>query len=219
MWIDTTIRGQAERGTGMLNNAIYVGRLEWNRCSYVKDPRTGRRVARPNPREQWEAVEVPALRIVDDALWEAVKQRQGCIGFEIGRDASGAALNRSHRRQFLLSGLLTCGCCGGGYTIMAKDRYGCAAHRQKGTCANAVTIARHRIETRILGGLKERMLTPELVAEFVRALAAELARDADDGGEHTDAARARAVRRRAAAAQADGGDRDRRLGADHACPA
>jgi site-specific DNA recombinase len=47
-WRDTTIRGQPERGTGILNNAIYIGRLEWNRCSYVKDPRTGRRVARPN---------------------------------------------------------------------------------------------------------------------------------------------------------------------------
>lgn len=29
------------------------------------------------------------------------------------------ALNRAHRRKFLLSGLLTCGCCGGGYTNMA----------------------------------------------------------------------------------------------------
>ena len=48
-WRDTTIRGQVDRGTGILNNAIYVGRLEWNRCSYVKDPRTGKRVARPNP--------------------------------------------------------------------------------------------------------------------------------------------------------------------------
>ncbi len=32
-WRDTTIRGQADRGTGLLNNAVYVGRLEWNRCS------------------------------------------------------------------------------------------------------------------------------------------------------------------------------------------
>jgi site-specific DNA recombinase len=40
-WGDTTIRGQADRGTGVLNNALYVGRLEWNRCSYVKDPRRG----------------------------------------------------------------------------------------------------------------------------------------------------------------------------------
>ena len=42
-WQDTTIRGQAERGTGILNNELYVGQLAWNRCSYIKDPRTGRR--------------------------------------------------------------------------------------------------------------------------------------------------------------------------------
>lgn len=67
-WGDTTIRGQVERGIGILNNALYAGRLEWNRCSYVKDPRTGKRVARPNPREAWEIVPVPDLRIVDDAV-------------------------------------------------------------------------------------------------------------------------------------------------------
>ena len=49
-WGDTTIRGQVDRGTGLLNNTLYIGRLSWNRCSYVKDPRTGRRVARVNPR-------------------------------------------------------------------------------------------------------------------------------------------------------------------------
>ena len=56
-WIDTTIRGQLDRGTGLLNNTLYIGRLSWNRCSYIKDPRTGRKVARVNPREQWEEVE------------------------------------------------------------------------------------------------------------------------------------------------------------------
>ena len=75
-WRDTTIRGQLDRGTGILNNALYAGRLEWNRCAYVKDPRTGKRVARPNPRDQWEVVPVPELRIIDDALWDAVKARQ-----------------------------------------------------------------------------------------------------------------------------------------------
>jgi site-specific DNA recombinase len=113
----------AARGTGILNNAVFAGRLEWNRCSDVKDPSTGRRVARPNQHEQREVVAVPDLRIVDDAL-RAARERQGAITFEIGRNAAGAALNRAHRRQFLLSGLLVCGCCGGGYTIMGKDRYG-----------------------------------------------------------------------------------------------
>jgi hypothetical protein len=32
-WRDTTIRGQLDRGTGILNNSLYAGRLEWNRCS------------------------------------------------------------------------------------------------------------------------------------------------------------------------------------------
>ena len=65
-----------DRGTGVLNNSLYRGVLEWNRCSYVKDPRTGKRVARPNPPELWEVKAVPELRIVDDELWAKVKARQ-----------------------------------------------------------------------------------------------------------------------------------------------
>src|SRR6516162_5525281 len=72
-WGGTTIRGQADRGTGILNNALYAGCLEWNRCSYIKDPRIGKRVARPNPRSKWEIVEIPDLRIVDDNLWARVR--------------------------------------------------------------------------------------------------------------------------------------------------
>jgi site-specific DNA recombinase len=160
-WQDTTIRGQKERGTGILNNELYIGQLVWNRCSYVKDPRTGKRVARPNPPEQWERTAVPHLRIIDDGLWQEVKRRQEKTAFEMGRDESGNALNRAHRRRFLLSGLLTCGCCGAGYTIMAKDRYGCAGRRSKGTCANVRTISRHEIEARILKALKQNLLTPD----------------------------------------------------------
>jgi site-specific DNA recombinase len=173
-WGDTTIRGQAERGTGLLNNALYIGRLEWNRCGYVKDPRTGKRVARPNPREKWEISEVPHLRIVDDALWQQVKTRQEALRFEIGDDAKGNALNRAHRRHFLLSGLLVCGSCGGGYSIVGRDRYGCAAHRSKGTCANALLVGRHELEDRVLSGLKERLMAPELVADFIDAFNAEM---------------------------------------------
>lgn len=35
-WSNTTLRGQADRGTGLLNNALYRGVLEWNRCSYAR---------------------------------------------------------------------------------------------------------------------------------------------------------------------------------------
>ena len=48
---------------------------------------------------------------------------------------------------------------------------------------NSATIQRQRIEARILGGLKERLLTPDLVAAFICEFEAELAalqRDSTD---------------------------------------
>src|SRR5205807_2024678 len=141
-----------------------------------KNPQTGKRIARPNPREKWEISEVPHLRIVDDALWDRVKERQREVRLEMRRDEDGNALNRAHRRQFLLSGLLVCGCCGGGYTITGKDRYSCATRRSKGTCANGLVISRQEIEARIFAGLKSRLMAPELVEVFVAEYAAELRR-------------------------------------------
>ena len=37
-WSPSTIHGNRQRGTGILNNELYVGRLVWNRLRYVKDP-------------------------------------------------------------------------------------------------------------------------------------------------------------------------------------
>ncbi len=185
-WGDTTIRGQVDRGTGILNNTLYIGQLSWNRCSYVKDPRTGKRVARVNPTTQREIVEVSDLRIIDQELWDQARQRQSAVTRAMARDGSGNALNRAHRGQFLLSGLLSCGGCGGAYTIIGKDRYGCATRRGKATCDNARTVARQAVERRVLAGLKERLLAPDMVEAFIRAFAAEAAE------RRRDAARSRA---------------------------
>lgn len=173
-WGDTTIRGQVDRGTGLLNNTLYVGRLEWNRAAYVKNPRTGKKVARVNKQAARELAQIPELRIIDDDLWQQVKRRQKEARIEMGKDESGNALNRVHRRKFLLSELLVCGQCGGRYTVVGKDRYGCATRRAKGTCSNDRTITRRKIEARVLGGLKDKLMAPELVAEFIRSYQAEI---------------------------------------------
>jgi site-specific DNA recombinase len=70
LWNDSTIRGHVKRGTGLINNELYVGRLVWNRQRYVKDPSTGRRVSRMNAESEWIVAEVPELRIIDDELWQ-----------------------------------------------------------------------------------------------------------------------------------------------------
>ena len=76
LWTDSVLRGHARRGTGLLNNELYIGRRVWNRQRFIKDPDTGKRVARINPPEEWIVAEVPELRIVDDGLWQAAKARQ-----------------------------------------------------------------------------------------------------------------------------------------------
>ena len=179
-WGDTTIRGHVSRGTGIINNELYIGRLVWNRQRYIKDPSTGKRVSRPNCSEDHIATDVPELRIIEDGLWRAVKARQADIAklFEATtislREARAKTMNGARRPAFLLSGLLTCGCCQGRYGIMLKDRYGCLNHFRRGSCDNNRTIRRHVIEQRALSGLTGKLVSADAVAEAVRAYHAQM---------------------------------------------
>jgi site-specific DNA recombinase len=175
LWRDTTIRGHFTRGTGILNNELYIGRLVWNRLTYLKDPKTGRRRSRLNPPKLWIIQEVPALRIIEDDLWEAVKARQGSIR-ESDRVANARATRFWERRrsQHLLSGLVHCGKCGSRYASIGRDYLACSAARGSGTCSNRQSIRRGLLEGMILEGLRQRLMAPELVEEFVRAFQKEV---------------------------------------------
>lgn len=146
VWGDTTIRGQIDRGTGILNNQLYVGEIVWNRCHYETDPATGRRKAHPNPPSQWERKAAPDLRIVEDDLWNRVKNRQGEVRTEMARDEKGNALNRVHRKRHLLSGVIHCAECSSPFAMVDSFRYACPTHRSKGTCKNDIKIRRTEIE-------------------------------------------------------------------------
>ena len=181
-WDKSTIHGNPKRGTGVLNNEIYVGRLVWNRQSFVKDPATGKRQARPNPESEWIVTEVPELRIIDQALWDRVKTRQE--GRKIEQTDREAWERRKPR--FLLTGLVKCGCCGGGFSTIGKDRFGCSNSRNKGTsvCTNRTGITRQELEGRILSILSQQLMDPKLVKVFVAEYIAErnrlAAADVDD---------------------------------------
>ena len=171
-WGPSTISGNWKRGTGILNNELYIGRLVWNRQRFVKDPATGRRQARPNPPADWVIEEVEHLRILDDNLWQRVKDRQGAIREEMNpAGVLGVDLRpeRARRPTYLFSGLVVCDCCGATYTLINKTRYGCSGARNKGDaiCTNRATIERDEVEDRVLGGLKNRLMHPDLVAVFV----------------------------------------------------
>ncbi len=180
LWSDTTIRGHVKRGTGLVNNELYIGRLNWNRLRYIKDPSTGKRVSRLNPESEWIIKDVPELRIVDDELWHSVRVRQGEIAEKFANVTEAVRkhhkknrLNGTRRPKSLLSGLVFCGCCGGPYSLRGADRFACSNHISKGACSNSRTIPREDLEARVLSGLKDRMMAPEIVKEAMRAYAEE----------------------------------------------
>ena len=125
-WGPSTIYGNWRRGTGILNNDLYVGRLVWNRQRFIKDPATGKRQARMNPKDRWIVEPVPHLRIVDDALWQRVKARQEETRQDITGEGAGIRSERARRPSYLLSGLLKCGVCGGGFSKVSFHHYGCS---------------------------------------------------------------------------------------------
>ena len=158
-WGPSTINGNWRRGTGILNNELYVGRLVWNRLSYIKNPDTGKRVSRLNPAEDWIVKDVPEMRIVDGALWEKVKDRQKNLRNE-------KAFYDKQRPRKLLSYLLKCGACGGGLSKISATLYGCSTARNKGTCDNRLTVRQDELEGLVLAALQSRLMDPTLVEEF-----------------------------------------------------
>ena len=164
-WGFSTINGNRRRGTGILNNEMYIGRIVWNRLRYIKDPDTGKRVSRPNPESEWIFHDVPELRIIEQDLWNRIKARQEAIKVE----RSTGKPNRLHERQrakYLFSGLTRCACCGGGYSMISQTLVGCSTARNKGTCNNRLNIRRDGLEKRVLNGLKGHLMDPELFAIF-----------------------------------------------------
>lgn len=177
-WKQNTINGNRERGTGILNNELYIGRRIWNRLTYRKDPITEKRVSTLNPESEWQVVEVPELRIVDQDLWDAAKARQAkevrrrskveTSRADRNRLSSGQALRR---RKYLLSGLLHCGLCGGSMTVAGAGKYKtyyCASAKEKGpsVCAGFRGLRESVALPLVLSALRDDLMKPEAYDHF-----------------------------------------------------
>jgi site-specific DNA recombinase len=159
-WSAASINGDRVRGNGILQNDLYRGELVFNRTRRTQDPETRKKRIKVRPREEWVARPAPELRIVSDDLWEAVSARRARF--------DGTRSEQQRRPKRLLSGLVNCGCCGGSYVVIGAEKWGCGNRRQRGSCSNGRTIQTHLLERRVLAGLQETLLDPELVAIYVR---------------------------------------------------
>ncbi len=170
-WGASTLHGNRERGTGILNNELYIGRQVWNRLTYVKDPETGKRISRLNPEADWVITNVPELRIIDQELWEAVRSRQGAMKV---KNTDTPVWDR-RRPKTLLSGLMTCGACEGGFAKVSQTQFGCSTARNKGkaVCSNMATIGQAELETLILNALQNNLMDQEALTVFCEEYAKE----------------------------------------------
>ncbi len=185
-WNASTIAGSRKRRNGVLQNELYVGRIIWNRQSFIKNPETGRRVSRANPESDWMTANVPELRIIDDALWDSVQRRR--------EQRSGDRHYRS-RPQRLLSGLLKCGCCGSSYVVSGADKRGaylrCSRMLETGLCDNRRTIGVDAIEAIVIEGIEDHLAAPDMIAEYVREFHRSLAELHRTGNQHRNALQGR----------------------------
>ena len=117
----------------------------------MKDPDTGKRRSKANKAEAVIEKDVPDLRIIEQDLWNAVKQRQAEV--MLGPQKATTKPWDRRRPRYLLSALVKCGACGGGYVQISKTHLGCATARNKGTCDNRLGISREALERTILDAL------------------------------------------------------------------
>ncbi|TPJ78850.1 recombinase family protein [Mesorhizobium sp. B2-5-13] len=164
-WNGSTINGNAQRGVGLLFNELYVGRIVWNKVRMVKNPDTGKRVSRPNPKDQWQTKEVPHLRIIDEEVWQKAQ------ALKVARVNACSHIKR--RSAHLLSGLLRCGICGAGMSVHDRDKTGktrirCSAVRESGSCSNRRIIYLPEIEKAVLDGMRQQLKAPDLIEAYIR---------------------------------------------------
>ena len=189
------------RGTGswspsavhaMLRNERYRGFIEWNKRQKTYKHATKVRIDRQE--SQWVRVETPHLRIVDEALWDAVQRRIAKTALssvaidESDPDTTRVSARSGRPPKYLLSQLGRCAECGGPISV-ANGRsgkrnikvYGCNWHRTRGTCANSLRRPVETVNAAVVDWVAAHVLTEQVVLQVLGEVDARLREQAANG--------------------------------------
>lgn len=171
-WVPSSIKG-------ITKNELYRGVRLWNRTQKVLNNSEGTKIKRTKPQAEWLRIEVPDLRIVSEELWQLVQQvNQQMKDLIYGRRQGG--FNRTEAsRTYLFSGVITCGVCGGKFSVIigghpSKVRYGCKNHRFRNACTNKVTILRNRLEPQLIAAISRNLQDSRLEQQRIRDFSDQL---------------------------------------------
>ncbi|MFC3441896.1 recombinase family protein [Sphingobium rhizovicinum] len=181
LWSDSTINGNRARGTGILHNALYAGRRNWNRVGMPKNPDTARRVSRANDESDWISVKIDdTLRIVSDEVFAAAQTRKEERSFKQTK-------RQAQRPKRLFSGLLRCGCCGlsvnsAGWDKNDRLRVKCSGKTSRGVCGDPVGCYIEDIENVVMSALRKHLAAPMMRQAYIDEYMAERHRFASSAG-------------------------------------
>ena len=111
----------------VLKRPLYRGDLVWGRAR--KRDREGQVSPTPRPPQEWLRRSAPELRVVSEDLARAVDARRVSMRQRALGQANGRLMGRppGEGSPYLLTGLLTCGVCGGGWRSCPARVVGAAA--------------------------------------------------------------------------------------------
>jgi len=177
-WVVSAIHGVASKGTGILNNEKYIGRMTWGRLKWQRGAAdSSRRIPARATTELVVHID-ERLRIVPQELWERVKRRQLAVARTYAA-SQGSHRPKAHRpAAHLLSGEIKCPECAGSFSVVSARKYGCTTHHNGGpaACRFDLKLSRHDTEEAVLELLQRELLSPEAVRVFMAGYQAELAR-------------------------------------------
>jgi site-specific DNA recombinase len=188
-WAPTAVRE-------ILRRELYGGVIIWNRTRKVH--RGGTKGQAKRPESEWVRLEAPDLRIVPEALWQAVETRRRRAAESYLRHArtgrlGGRRSGGDFESPYLLSGLGQCGVCGGSLVAMTRGHgrrrakfYGCAYHHKRGAtvCSNSVQIRQEILDGALLEAISKALdeqLVEAAVERALEQLRARRGKQADRG--------------------------------------
>jgi hypothetical protein len=165
---------------------LYIGRLEWKRSSWAKDPEGVRRYA-TRPDEDKLARTAPELCIVPQELWNRVRERRARSALGRGPAISLGIASAKKRRggagsRYWLGSILTCRLCGANLIGDSRDDYVCPSHSYGGAaaCGFDLRFRRSAIDAAVFSALEQTLLSDDAIAsatDYVRTILKDRARN------------------------------------------
>ena len=157
----------------ILHRELYRGVVVWGRTEKVV--RRGTKHQRDRTAGEALQVEVPALRVVDEALWQRAHERRNAgraLYLAANKGRAFGRLPSGRESPYLLTGLGTCAVCGGSMCVLTRSHgrqrvpfWGCMTRKQRGeaVCPNRLEVPLEATDHAVLKSVEHDVLRVEVL--------------------------------------------------------